>query len=392
MRAWIRIAGVLWLAVLGLGVGVPAAGAYIYWADPQNDTIGRAENDGSHPNDSFIHTGELPISVAVDSSHIYWASGFEHLIGRANIDGSAVEKTFICGLADPSDVKVNAQHIYWSDFVGGIGRANLDGSNPNPKFITGATGLCGLALDGGHIYWTEPLAGEPAFIGRAGIEGAVESLAFVTLTETSTPCALAVTPASIYWAEPGFFGPNGKRIGRANTVDGKGVDKSFIAGASGPCGLALDGSSHLFWANAGTGTIGRANTDGTGVSQSFVNTGGGEVCGVAVDSLASPPEPPPGGGGGNTDAVPPETKVTKGPGRKLAMGKARFSFSSSEAQSTFTCKLDGKKPARCRSPKAYAGLRPGRHTFRVWATDAAGNRDPTAAKRTFRVPGAGAGA
>jgi hypothetical protein len=151
VRASIRIAGVLWLAVLGLGIAVPGAGAYIYWADPHNGTIGRAENDGSHPNDSFIHTGELPVSVTVDSSHIYWASGFEHLIGRAN----------------------------------------LDGSNPNPNFITGATELCGLALDGGHIYWSEPLAGDPAFIGRAGIEGAVENLAFVTLTEASTPCALA---------------------------------------------------------------------------------------------------------------------------------------------------------------------------------------------------------
>jgi hypothetical protein len=326
--------------------------------------------------------------VTVDSSHIYWVSSFAHLIGRANIDGSGVEKTFIGGLADPSDVKVNAQHVYWSDFVGGVGRANLDGSNPNPNFITGATGLCGLALDGGHVYWSEPLAGEPAYIGRAGIEGAVENLSFVTLTEASVPCGLAVTPASLYWAEPGVFGPNGKRIGRANTVDGKGVDKSFIAGASGPCGLALDNSSHLYWANAATGTIGRANTDGTGVNQSFVNTGGGEICGVAVDTLASPAEPPPGG---SSDTTPPQTKIVRGPGKKLAKGRARFAFSSSEGSSSFACKLDGRKAASCRSPKAYAGLRPGRHTFRVWATDAAGNKDPTPAVRRFRVPGAGAG-
>jgi hypothetical protein len=127
------------------------------------------------------------------------------------------------------------------------------------------------------------------------------------------------------------------------------------------------------------------------VNQSFVNTGGGEICGVAVDSLASPPEPPPGGGG-NTDTTPPDAKITKGPGKKLAKGKARFSFTSTEAASTYTCKLDRKKAAACRSPKAYKGLRSGRHTFRVWATDAAGNRDPTPAKRAFRVPAAGAGA
>jgi hypothetical protein len=88
------------------------------------------------------------------------------------------------------------------------------------------------------------------------------------------------------------------------------------------------------------------------------------------------------------DTTAPQTTIAKGPGKKLAKGKAKFSFASSEAGSRFECKLDGKKVTACKSPKRYSGLKSGRHTFKVWATDAAGNKDPTPAKRRFQVPAA----
>jgi hypothetical protein len=86
------------------------------------------------------------------------------------------------------------------------------------------------------------------------------------------------------------------------------------------------------------------------------------------------------------DTTAPETAIVKGPGGKLAKGKAKFSFGSSEAGSSFECKLDGRKVARCISPKRYKHLGAGRHNFKVWATDAAGNKDLTPAKRRFTVP------
>jgi len=112
--------------------------------------------------------------------------------------------------------------------------------------------------------------------------------------------------------------------------------------------------------------------------------------------LPAAPTPEAGGGGGGAggsggsgagkDATPPQTTIAKGPGSKLAQGKAKFSFRSSEAASTFTCKLDQRKPRPCRPPKSYTGLKPGRHAFKVWATDKAGNKDPTPAKGRFKVP------
>ncbi len=87
------------------------------------------------------------------------------------------------------------------------------------------------------------------------------------------------------------------------------------------------------------------------------------------------------------DAKPPETTILKGPKAKSKKRTAKFRFSSDEAGSTFQCKLDRKPVKRCSSPKKYKGLKVGKHVFRVWATDAAGNKDPTPAKKKFKVLG-----
>lgn len=86
------------------------------------------------------------------------------------------------------------------------------------------------------------------------------------------------------------------------------------------------------------------------------------------------------------DATPPETTITSGPPAVLTnVFKATFAFTSSEPESTFQCSLDGGPFGSCVSPKTYAGLSVGDHTFRVQARDKAGNVDPTPAVRTFKV-------
>jgi len=379
------------VAASGLGLALLAslvlaghAFAFIYWADTQSQTLGRSANDGSEANDAFIHTGALPFAVAVDSSHIYWANQNGNSIGRANIDGSGADNSFITGVVQPTGVAVNASSIFWSTLGGQIGKATIDGDSVNPNLVTGPAEPCGVALDSGHVYWGDVATGTPAYIGRAGLDGTNKQLTYVTIPGTSDPCGVAVNSANVFWTEPGIFG-GGTRIGRANVLTGTGADPSFIGDASTPCGIAVSGSQ-IYWANAETNTIARANSDGTGVNQGFVATGGQEVCGVAVDGLVSPPpSPAPPSGGEGRDSTPPQTIIAKGPGSKLAQGKAKFSFRSSEPGSSFACKLDKRKPRPCRSPKTYTGLKPGRHLFRAWATDRAGNKDPTPAKKRFRV-------
>jgi hypothetical protein len=376
------------VCVLALTLAASAS-AFIYWANSKTQTIGRAENDGSGVDDAFIHTGQLPFAVAVDASHVYWVNQKDNSIGRANIDGSGVDNSFITGILEPDGVAVNGSSIYWSTIPGPIGRANLNGTGLKAKFITAASEPCGLALDNGHVYWADDSL-PPEHIGRASLDGSFLQPEYVTM-EAAFPCGVAVNSANIYWADTGIFG-GGTRIGRADVASGKNVDLSFIAGASTPCGLALDASSHLYWANAETSTIGRANSDGTAVDQSFIAAGGGEPCGVAVDSLASPlpatplapPSPTPTPVSDRRSA--PHARIVGGPGKKLSRGIAKFKFEATPAAARFECKLDGRQPARCRSPKLYRRLAPGRHLFRVWAVDGAGVKEQAPSKRRFRVP------
>jgi hypothetical protein len=88
--------------------------------------------------------------------------------------------------------------------------------------------------------------------------------------------------AYIYWAN--FNGPDGS-IGRAD-LDGSGATQSFIPGRGdeGPIAVATFGD-YIYWTNngaRGTGSIGRAKLDGTEVDENFI-TGATGPAGLAID-------------------------------------------------------------------------------------------------------------
>ena len=90
------------------------------------------------------------------------------------------------------------------------------------------------------------------------------------------------------------------------------------------------------------------------------------------------------------DKTPPRTSILSillGPGRRIQSGRARFVFVSSERGSRFSCSLDATRFASCGSPRVYRNLHLGLHSFRVFATDRAGNRDRTPAMKLWRVSG-----
>ena len=123
----------------------------------------------------------------------------------------------------------------------------------------------------------------------------------------------------------------------------------------------------------------------------------GSDAGVArFDREVPPPDPV----AGPADTTAPETTITKGPKKKVKSKKkkAKFKFGGEDpatprAQASgtglsFECKLDKKDWKPCSSPKKVkvkAKRKFKSHKFKVRATDAAGNTDPTPAKKKWKV-------
>ncbi len=99
-------------------------------------------------------------------------------------------------------------------------------------------------------------------------------------------------------------------------------------------------------------------------------------------------QPPPPAAPPPPDVTPPRTTLLHGPPHTmLAHGRRRtvsFAFAANEPGTRFRCRLDSGSFRPCRSPRRYR-VGPGRHIFRVFAIDAAGNRDATPVVVRLRV-------
>jgi hypothetical protein len=88
------------------------------------------------------------------------------------------------------------------------------------------------------------------------------------------------------------------------------------------------------------------------------------------------------------DHTPPNTAIVEAskPANPTAEPTADFEFTSTELNSTFTCKLNTGAEEACNSGlKGYSALPSGSYTFTVFATDRAGNKDDSAATYAWVV-------
>ena len=118
-------------------------------------------------------------------------------------------------------------------------------------------------------------------------------------------------------------------------------------------------------------TIDVADDSSTSISATASNTGGNSGCSNSITYV---------------EATPPNTTITSAPPLDTKNTSLTFGFVSSEANSTFACRFDSAATfTPCTSPITYSGLAQGTHTFRVRATDPAGNTDPTPAMSSVTV-------
>lgn len=169
-RKHLRVAGL----ALSIGLGASGASAQkIYWADPGEHRIQRANLDGSQVEDLVISSDEgwLPEGIGLDlvDNKMYWVDWGGCIVYRANLrippGETAENRTDIEGLVTgldpgPTDIALNllGGKMYWPIFAGDrrrIERTNLDGSGKETLLLTegGSNGVA-LNVDEDYMYWS----------------------------------------------------------------------------------------------------------------------------------------------------------------------------------------------------------------------------------------------
>lgn len=229
------------------------------------------------------------------NASVFWGNSDGDSIGRANLDGTNVDQNLMTGFS-PGGLAIEGNYIYWSnaDQSGNsIGRATLSGTEVEPEFIPGLFEISSVAVSGSYIYWTAGGFAVPT-IGRAKLNGTDVEPDFITLPQDDEHGSdgIAVNGSYIYFSQPEIgasMDANTGTIARAN-LNGSGVDENFITHAEDPNELVLDGS-HIYWSTSLDGfgdlgpghTIGRANMDASNVEPAYITTGT-PTEGIAVDS------------------------------------------------------------------------------------------------------------
>ena len=171
--------------------------------------------------------------------------------------------------------------------AGRVHTAGLDGSNPQYTDALPVGG--GFASDGAHLFYAVSSDVAPS-IGRASSDTSGADNAFISVPKpacgslSSTPfvSAIAISGAQLVWADSA----NGT-VGKAST-DGTSVSDQLVVtsggscgqGGEGPLGVAADGA-HVYWSNPDQGTIGQVGLDGSNPNPNFV-TGAARPTGVAM--------------------------------------------------------------------------------------------------------------
>ncbi len=164
---------------------------------------------------------------------------------------------------------------------------------------------------------------------------------------------------------------------------------TFTFSASDSAGIfavqcSIDTGAPSFGSCSGPGNSDKPSSplaDGSYVfrARAFDLAGNSAVASRSFGVQVPQPEPQP-------QASAPETTITKGPKKKTNKRRPKFKFTSSQAGSSFQCKLDKGTFAPCTSPFTPAlKLRFGKHVLRVQAVGPTGLVDPAPAVRKFKV-------
>src|SRR6185503_14013942 len=146
----------------------------------------------------------VPHESAVSGEYLFWYNWEYGTIARSDLDGSNVHPKFIEGVVDNPGtgesikfLTIAGEYVFWSangeEGSRRIGRAKINGTSVNRYFLEGFYGINGIAADSSYLYWidSENPDRDPEYnpaeeedsgyvIGRATLEGAGVDRSFIT--------------------------------------------------------------------------------------------------------------------------------------------------------------------------------------------------------------------
>jgi hypothetical protein len=169
------------------------------------------------------------------------------------------------------------------------------------------------------------------------------------------------------------------------TADATAADTTIT---SAPSGVIGSPAANIAFTSPESGVTFTCSLDGAASAPcssphalSGLSDGSHTIAVQAVDAFGNV-DPTPASATWTVDTSPPDTVLTGNPPVETKTGIS-FGFSS-QPGATFECRIDGGPFAACTSPKEFASLPEGFHTFEVRALDAA-SPDPTPAVHTWRL-------
>lgn len=316
------------------------------------------------------------------------------------------------GISRPQQSVVDIGAFESRGFTLAVNSGNNQSATINANFasalVVSVTSADGEPVNGGQVTFTVPGSGASCTLANnpATIAGGSASTGIVTANGTAGgPYTVSASangaPAAVNFSltnSPPNVAPTVLSILRAsaNPTNAASVQftvtfsESVTGGGAGNFTLVPGGAVTGASITEVTGSgLTRTVTINTGIGDGMLglnltnSTGLTDSDGAALSNL------PFTGEVYTIDRTAPDTAITSHPLNPSNSSTATFGFTGSDAGGAglagFQCKLDGGAFAPCTSPKSYAGLTDGSHTFQVAAVDAAGNVDGSPASFTWTV-------
>jgi hypothetical protein len=284
------------------------------------------------------------VDATGDGSHVFFQTEERLTSEDVDLEPDIYERSFDPDLGETVTRLVSTGNS--PDLELGPAPPVLSGTDPASPAASTAPAILGQAQPGSaiKIYATPNCSGEPAASGTAA--------------QLASP-GIGVTVAA------------GSKTSFRATAEAEG----FVSLCSSPIEYAQQNGGD--GGEEGGGEKGGGGGTGVGSGGSGGSGSGGSGSGDKGGGSRS--------GNGGVAYVPPRTRITFGPAAKTRSPSPSFRFTDSTGQSgtKFTCKLDRKAWKPCTSPVRLRVSR-GRHVFAVRGVNAAGVWEAVAVKRAFK--------